>query len=129
MLVKQQLTVFSSVNPGRTGPPRQLDEQNAKAPHFCTKWGLLRPLELLAVRSGLGQIRFGRRLAGSGEGEHRVLAGAFAVPVVDVDGDDLSRPDLLEEDLLRELVLDLTLDGAPQRPSTQHRVEATLGQQ
>ncbi|CKS72313.1 Protein of uncharacterised function (DUF3170) [Mycobacterium tuberculosis] len=81
------------------------------------------------MRSSLGQIRLGRRLAGTGEGEHRVLAGTFTVPVVHVDGDHLTRPDLLEEDLLRELIFDLTLDGAPQRAGPQHRVEATLGQQ
>src|SRR5271166_1514903 len=88
-----------------------------------------RPGATGAARSGFSQVRLGRRLAGSGEREHRVLAGAFAVPVVHVDGHDLSRSDLLEENLLRELVLDLALDGAPQRASTQHRVEATLGQQ
>src|SRR3954471_4012363 len=66
------------------------------------------------TRAGFRQIGVGRRLACSNESEHCILAGAFAVPVVHVDGDDLSRTDLVEEDLLGQLVLDLALDGAPQ---------------
>src|ERR1700694_1742820 len=84
-----------------------------------------------AGRAGLGQIRLRRlgRLGRADEREHRVLAAAFAVPVVDIDGDQLAGSNLLEEDLLRERVLDLALDGAPQRTRTQHRVETALVQQ
>src|SRR5215212_4080788 len=84
-----------------------------------------------AGRTGLSQIRLGSlgRLLGPDEGERRILAGALAVPVVDVDCDKLTRSDLLEQDLLAQGVLDLPLDRAPQRPRTQHRIEATLGQQ
>src|SRR5271155_6243247 len=64
-------------------------------------------------RLGLRQVGFGRlgRLGGAGEGQHRTFAGALAIPVVDVDGDELAGTDLLEEDLLAQLVLELPLDG------------------
>src|SRR5690606_3229611 len=63
------------------------------------------------------------------EGEAGVLAGPFAVPALDVDHHVLARADLAEQDLLRELILDLALDGATQRPRAQHRIESALGQQ
>jgi len=37
--------------------------------------------------------------------------------------------ELSEQDLLRQLVLDLALNGSAQRPGTEHRVETPLGQQ
>src|SRR6478735_583739 len=88
-------------------------------------------LDLFRGGSGLGQIRtVGAGCLGrTGERELRVLAGAFAVPALDIDRDQLTRAELFEEDLLGELVLDLALDGAPQRTGTEHRIEATLGQQ
>src|SRR5690242_20868605 len=66
---------------------------------FCLSLLPVRPRVGGAVRPGLGQVRLGGRLTGSGEGERRVVAGAFAVPVVDVDRHHLTRTDLLEEDL------------------------------
>src|ERR1700738_3222367 len=81
--------------------------------------------------SGLGQIRFLGlgRLGGAGEREHRVLALALAVPVIDVDRDELAGADLLEQDLLGQRVLDLPLDRPPQRPCAQHGIKPALGQQ
>ena len=48
---------------------------------------------------------------------------------LDVDDDDLPRADVVEQDLLRELILDLALDRPTQRTRTQHRIKATLGEQ
>src|SRR5947207_2855347 len=62
------------------------------------------------------------RLALTAEGEAGVLAlvAFFPGPALDVDQDDLAGLDLAEEDLLRQLVLDLALDGPAQRPGTEH---------
>src|SRR5690606_20122782 len=46
-----------------------------------------------------------------------------------VDLDGLTRLELAVEDLLRQDVLDLPLDGAAQRPGTEDGVVATLGEQ
>ena len=46
-----------------------------------------------------------------------------------VDDDDLARLELAEQDLLRQVILDLPLDRPPQRPGAEHRVVAPLGQQ
>src|SRR4051812_3508371 len=46
-----------------------------------------------------------------------------------VDDDRLARVELLPQDLLRQRVLDVTLDGAAQRPGAQRRVVALLGEQ
>ena len=66
-------------------------------------------------------------------------SGAFSSPTkvkiasspspVGVDHHDLTGAQLAEEDLLREHVLDLALDRAAQRPGTQDRVVAPLGEQ
>src|SRR4051794_6870507 len=73
-------------------------------------------------RRGVGEIdRLG--LAAEGELLRRALG------VVDVDHDDLTSGQLAVEDLLRQRVLDLALDGPAQRPGTQHRVEAAVRQQ
>src|SRR6186713_566389 len=45
------------------------------------------------------------------------------VHVLDVHDHDLAALDLAEEDLLRQLVLDLALDGPAQRPGALHGVE------
>jgi len=63
------------------------------------------------------------------EGERGIFPGAVAVPARDVDDHDLAGLDLSEQDLLRQLVFDLALNGASQRSGTEHGVEATLGQQ
>jgi hypothetical protein len=42
--------------------------------------------------SGVGEIGIGQRLAGSPDGEHHMLAGAFAASGAHVDGDDRIRP-------------------------------------
>src|SRR6185312_1682231 len=46
-----------------------------------------------------------------------------------VHDDDLPRPELAEQDLLGQAVLDLPLDGATQRPGPENRVVAARGQQ
>jgi hypothetical protein len=52
-----------------------------------------------------------------------------APSAVDVHHDDLTGGQLAVEDLLRQRVLDLALDGPAQRPGTQHRVEPAVRQQ
>src|SRR5882672_4812686 len=59
----------------------------------------------------------------------RGAGGVGRVEAVGVDDHDLARLEFAEKDLLRQLVLDLALDGAAQRPRPQHRVETTPGQQ
>src|SRR4051812_11996412 len=97
----------------------------------------LRGLGLLALaaagrghvdRRGVGHVA---RLRLTAEGEHGLVGGRalLAVPALDVDDDDLARLQLAEQDLLRQLVLDLALDGAAQRPGTQHLVEPAGGEQ
>src|SRR5699024_11829453 len=63
-------------------------------------------------------------LVHTGEGElaEQALAGG-------VHDDLLAGVQLAVEDLLRELVLDLPLDRAAQRPGPEHRVVPTLGAQ
>src|SRR5689334_1943814 len=73
------------------------------------------------------------RLTAEGEpglvvGGPRALGGV-RVHTLDVHDHDLAALDLAEEDLLRQLVLDLALDGPAQRPGTQHGVEAPPGEQ
>src|SRR5215213_9477574 len=73
-------------------------------------------------RRGVGD---GDRLRLTAEGE--LLRRALGV--VDVHHDDLTSGQLAVEDLLRQRVLDLALDGPAQRPGTQHRVEPAGGEQ
>src|SRR5690606_10940367 len=93
----------------------------------------LRSARVRAAVAGLGQLDRGvgnlTRLLRPGEGELGVLAVAFAVPALDVDQNDLARGQLAEEDLLRQLVLDLALDRATQRTGAEHRIEPALGEQ
>src|SRR5215210_2772899 len=65
-----------------------------------------------------------RRLLLAGEGERRLVALAGRI-----DQDDLTGAHLAEEDLLGQDVFDLALDGAAQRPGTEHGVVALLGEQ
>src|SRR5271166_6686834 len=106
-----------------TYPPesRSVDRTSPPQP----RCGLGRVASAGCGRLGLRQVGFGRlgRLGGAAEGQHRTFAGALAIPVVDVDGDELAGTDLLEEDLLAQRVLELPLDRAPQRPRAQHGVE------
>src|SRR5699024_3735221 len=63
-----------------------------------------------------------------GEGCLGVVLG-LAIPAFDIDGDDFAGANFAVEDLLRELVFNLTLDGTTQRTCTQYWVEAALCQQ
>src|SRR3954470_8484132 len=106
-----------------------LTEVRGTAPSWTTRGSLgLRGRALLVTlgaregdRRGVGQVdRLG--LATERELLVRVLA-------LDVHHDDLTRGQLAVEDLLAQRVLDLALDGPAQRPGTQDRVEAAVGQQ
>src|SRR5690606_27975169 len=81
---------------------------------------LFRSAGRLLDRRDVGQ----RRLLLTAEGEGLGLALALGVHDHDVTGAQLA-----EEDLLRQRVLDLALDGPAQRPGAQHGVVALLGQQ
>src|SRR6516164_1234611 len=64
------------------------------------------------------------RLRHADEGELRLFPGAL-----DVDDHDVARPQLAEQDLLGQAVLDLPLDRAAQRTGAEHRIVAALGEQ
>src|SRR5262245_65474512 len=72
--------------------------------------------------SSLGELH--RRRVRHHLGLGHALEGelAFLTLPVGVDHDDLAGLDLTEQDLLRQLVLDLALDGPAQRPGAEHRV-------
>src|SRR4051794_15891035 len=84
-------------------------------------------------RRGVGHHYDRLRLTAKGElglvvGGPRALGGV-RVHTLDVHDHDLAALDLAEEDLLRELVLDLALDRPAQRPGTQHGVEPAAREQ
>src|SRR5262249_19156515 len=82
-----------------------------------------------ALSSALGRAAAGqldrRRLDALDGAEHDLGRVAFAL---NVDDDGLPGVELLPQDLLGECVLDVALDGPAQRPGTQLRVVALLGQ-
>src|SRR5262249_52139719 len=89
--------------------------------------GLLTP----ALRSALFRRNVGRNgvghLAGALGATEDELRGLGLVRVaVGAAHNDLARTQLVEEDPLRQRVLDLALDGPAQRPSTHPRVPALL---
>src|SRR5699024_8174509 len=98
-------------------------------------FGVTRLRTVLIVRLGGAdsdrrRIRNLDRFGLATEGEVRtVRLFGLAVPTLDIDDDDLTGVDLTEENLLGQRVLDLALDGPPQWPGTQHRVEAAFGDQ
>ena len=65
-------------------------------------------LELLLVAEGTLRQRL--RVRSEGEAGLGVVL-RLSIPVRNIDGDDLPGANLSEEDLLRELILDLALDG------------------
>src|SRR6266566_9815120 len=85
-----------------------------------TAGGRLAPARDLGGRRVRNRVGLGHAL----ERELRFLAVAF-----DVDDDDLARPQLAEEDLLGQHVLDRPLDRAAQRPGPEDRVVAAHGEQ
>src|SRR5687768_3338346 len=105
------------------GEPRTAGTQTAERPG---PWWVpaARPCRLRSAFLA-GPRRLDRRqlgdagLRGAAEHELRVLALAL-----DVHNHDLAGSQLAVEDLLRKSVLDLALDGAAQRPGTQHGVVA-----
>ena len=81
-------------------------------------------------RPPCSQISGGRRTGhgpGLGHGLERELR--LRPGALHIDRDDLAGPQLAEQDPLRQIVLDLPLDRAAQRPRAEHRIIAPLGQQ
>src|SRR5438309_1304182 len=80
------------------------------------------------------RIRLGRLVLAAGELDGRRVGGRRRgverdLPVVHVHDHRLARLELLPQELLREGILDQTLDGAAQRPGPQRDVVALLRQQ
>src|SRR5699024_1419609 len=108
--------------PGRPGALAP-DRPCVLLPGRLLAGGGLRPLRRPA-RPGCQRLLLVLLLVHTGEGElaEQALAGG-------VHDDLLAGVQLAVEDLLRELVLDLPLDRAAQRPGPEHRVVPTLGDQ
>src|SRR4051794_21859189 len=98
--------------PGDAAAGKAKAPRRSAGPSVCSY--PLRVVDRLG-RGGRGGQRVGLRLAG--EGELRRLAGAL-----DTHHDDLAGVQLAVQDLLGQVVLDLPLDGATQRPGAENRV-------
>src|SRR5215469_18279369 len=84
----------------------------------------------IPARTGrLGKL--GRRCIRNSLRLRHTLEGKFPLFTrpLRVDHDDLPSLDFPEQDLLREMILDLALDRAPERPSTEYRVVSALGEE
>lgn len=79
-----------------------------------------RPSSFTALQLRAHMSRRGTSLTVEGE----LTLQAFAL---DADGDDFAGQDLTKENALGQGVLNVALDGATQRASTEHRVEAAVG--
>src|SRR5690606_40118575 len=81
-------------------------------------------------RSGVAGLReLHRRGHEPRDRPEREAALARLRVVLDVDDDDLAGPDLLEQELLGDRVLDQPLDGPTQRTGAELRVVALVGQE
>src|SRR5215468_6585009 len=70
------------------------------------------------------------RLAGSAACRAALIGpGEDELPVARGGADAIARDELALQDLLRERILDLLLDGALERPRPVHRIEAGLADQ
>src|SRR5699024_2146077 len=125
---RRNLVIFDGGHPLLTGGFR-LPE------HPALTWASTRGTTTSLCRCGLtfGQLRLARShcqwfplfspvLAGEGE-------FALCALTDDVDRHVLATLEIAVEDSLGELVLDVALDGAAQRPGTEHRVIAAFGHQ